>query len=313
MISIMGIVNVTPDSFWEPSRAFSPDAAVRRVRAMLEQGADIIDIGAVSTRPGAAPIQVSEEWARLSPVLTALVREGICTEISDGGSTEVGDSERTEMSDGERRTAWPRISIDTTSAEIVRRCYETIGRFLVNDISAGEDDPDMLPTVGGHGLPFVAMHKRGGPVSMDALCSYPQGVVPALLDYFRDFEARAGRFGIRDWILDPGLGFAKTPEQCWEILRRLPELRVLGRPILIGAADKRFTRSVPDWVEPLLRNGAGAENGTEVAHRLAIAGGAEILRVHDVGRLKMSVRYEAKKDGPEVKKDGPERGAQMTE
>ena len=157
------------------------------------------------------------------------------------------------------------VPIDTTRAEVVRRAYSLAGDFIVNDISAGEDDPQMLPLVGSLGLEYVAMHKRGNPRSMDALCDYPEGVVAAVQDYFAAFAARAERCGVRRWILDPGLGFAKTAAQNWELLSHLGEFGRFGRPILIGAADKRFT--------------AG---DTEKAHRLALANGAGILRVHDV-------------------------------
>ena len=165
------------------------------------------------------------------------------------------------------------LSVDTTRAEIVRRVYDCAGPFVVNDISAGEDDPGMLETVGRLGLPYVAMHKRGGPRSMDALCDYPDGGMPALVAYFTEFARRAEAAGITDWILDPGLGFAKTAEQNWEILSGLDALRVFGRPILIGAADKRFT---------------GGD--TEKAHRLALAHGADILRVHDVAAAMQTLR-----------------------
>lgn len=233
MFRIMGIVNLTPDSFWAPSRATAAEA-VSRMAAMISRGADIVDLGAVSTRPGAADVDLETEWARLEPVLSAL----------DGTV---------------------RISIDTTRAEIVRRAYSLAGDFIVNDISAGEDDPQMLPLVGSLGLEYVAMHKRGNPRSMDTLCDYPEGVVAAVQDYFDAFAARAERCGVRRWILDPGLGFAKTAAQNWELLSHLGEFGRFGRPILIGAADKRFT--------------AG---DTEKAHRLALANGADILRVHDV-------------------------------
>lgn len=230
----MAIVNLTPDSFYEPSRVWSDtaDAAVARIRQLLDDGADIIDLGAVSTRPGAADVPVEEEWRRLEPVLTAL-------------------------------SELPLFSIDTTSAEIVRRAYGVLGEFIVNDISAGEDDPEMLPTVAELGLPYIAMHKRGNPRSMDSLVEYPDGIMAELLRYFEAFSAKAEALGIHDWILDPGLGFAKTIEQNWEILEHLEELKVFGRPILIGAADKRFTRG-----------------NTAAAHELAIAHGADILRVH---------------------------------
>ena len=229
----MAIVNLTPDSFFAPSRVRAEEAQ-ERIRTLCSQGAEIIDLGAISTRPGAADVSLEEEWRRLEPVVRA----------------------------------WDRnipLSVDTVRAEIVRRVYDCAGSFLVNDISAGEDDPDMLATVGRLGLPYVAMHKRGNPRTMDAQVDYPQGVVPALVDYFTEFTRRAEEYGIADWILDPGLGFAKTAEQNWEILEKLDWLRGFDRPILIGAADKRFT---------------GGD--TERAHRLAIRHGADILRVHDV-------------------------------
>lgn len=227
----MGILNLTPDSFWEPSRWNM---------SMLESGADIIDIGAVSTRPGAGDVPLEEEWRRLAPVLNAV----------PGGL---------------------RISIDTTRAEIVRRAYETMGPFIVNDISAGEDDPGMLPLVGRLGLRYVAMHKRGGPRTMDGLCDYGN-VVEDVLDYFRRFERMALENGIGEWILDPGFGFAKTSEQNIELLRSLGSFKVFGRPVLAGIADKRFT--------------AGR---TEYWHLEALRAGADILRVHDVAAARKTV------------------------
>ena len=240
MTHIMAIVNLTPDSFHAPSRVAAEQAGAR-IRTLCAQGADIIDLGAVSTRPGAAEVPPEEEWRRRAPVLRAWDAPAL-------------------------------LSVDTTRAEIVRRVYDCVGPFLVNDISAGEDDPDMLATVGRLGLPFVAMHKRGGPRTMDALCDYPEGVVPALVAYFSDFARRAEEHGIAEWVLDPGLGFAKTAEQNWEILEKLDWLRGFDRPILIGAADKRFT---------------GGD--TEKAHRLALAHGADILRVHDVAAARRTI------------------------
>ena len=225
MVQLMGIINLTPDSFWAPSRYNM---------AILNSRADIIDVGAVSTRPGAADVSVEEEWRRLEPFLRAW------------------DNPR-------------RLSIDTTSSEIVRRAYDCVGPFLVNDISAGEDDLEMLPTVGRLGLGYVAMHKRGNPRTMDSLCEPDCDIIEVLNAYFAEFSRKAGDCGIRDWILDPGLGFAKTAEQNVEILRRLPELNKYGRPLLIGAADKRFTCG-----------------DTEKYHLMALRGGADILRVHDV-------------------------------
>lgn len=239
MTEIMGIINLTPDSFFPDSRCSVQDAAARIAR-MLDDGADIIDIGAVSTRPGAGDVGTEEEWRRLSPVLPML--EGV------------------------------RFSVDTTSAEIVRRVFREAGPFIVNDISAGEDDPEMLPAVAGLGLEYVAMHKRGNPRTMDSLCSYPRGVVAELAGYFKNFADRAEALGIRNWVLDPGFGFAKTEEQNLELLERLGEFKTLGRPILVGIADKRFTHG-----------------DTEKYHRIALQNGADILRVHDVAAAKKLV------------------------
>lgn len=243
MLKIMGIINLTPDSFWASSRVSATDA-LPRMSGMAADGADIIDLGAVSTRPGAADVGVEEEWSRLEPVLRSLA--------SDSVRSEYG-LQATEF------------SIDTTSAEIVRRAYDLIGSYIVNDISAGEDDPAMLSTVSELKLSYIAMHKRGNPRTMDRRCEYPEGVVAALDSYFEAFSAKAAELGIEDWILDPGLGFAKTPEQNWDLIGHLESFRHFAKPILIGAADKRFTRG-----------------DTEKAHRLAVAHGADILRVHDV-------------------------------
>lgn len=234
---LMGVVNLTPDSFREETRAMSPEAVQARVASLLRRGCSIIDFGAVSTRPGAADIPVETEWERLQPALDYLVSE---------------------------MAGIPSVSVDTTSAEIVRRVYDRIGRFIVNDISAGEDDPQMLPTVAELGLPYIAMHKRGNPRSMDSLTDYPRGVVAEVDEYFRIFAARAEALGIREWILDPGFGFAKDTKQNWELLENLEVFRHFGRPILVGVADKRFTTAT----------------GSAYAERLAEERGADILRIH---------------------------------
>ena len=223
----MGVINLTPDSFYEPSRYNY---------AMLErEDVQIIDVGAVSTRPGAPDVELEEEWRRLEPFLRMWAME----------------------------QRGKQLSIDTTRAEIVRRAYEVVGPFIVNDISAGHDDPQMLPTVGRLGLTFIAMHKRGNPRTMDSLADPETDIIAQLLEYFRDFEEQARAHGISDWILDPGLGFAKTERQNIEIIERLGELTVFGRPILIGVADKRFTHGDTAKYEKM-----GAENG------------AHILRIH---------------------------------
>ena len=277
MIQLMAAINLTPDSFYEPSRVDS-SKALSRISEFVMSGVSIIDLGAVSTRPGAKPVSVKKEWHRLCPVLSALARD---IRLSKYGVDRDF-----------------RISVDTTSAEIVRRTYDTIGPFIVNDISAGEDDSEMLQVVAGLGLTYIAMHKRGTPVNMDLMTDYPGGVMRELLDYFRVFARHAGSLGIKDWIIDPGLGFAKTDAQNWEILRKLNQLASFDKPVLVAAADKRFTHKVPVQVNRWFvgNSSAGARleyglpedmqncavSGTDVANVLAISKGANILRVHDI-------------------------------
>ncbi len=226
MVKIMGIINLTPDSFFAPSRYNM---------SILESNADIVDIGAISTRPGAEDVSEEEEWSRLLPFL---------------------EQWRQSPPKGKQ------LSIDTTRASIVQKAFDTVGPFIVNDISAGEDDSAMLPAVRSLGLPYIAMHKRGNPRTMDSLADTGSDIIVQLLDYFERF---ANDCGLDKWILDPGLGFAKSKEQNIEIVQRLGELKRIGRPILIGAADKRFT-----------------EGNTEYYHLLALRQGADIFRVHDV-------------------------------
>lgn len=234
MALLMGILNLAPDSFFEASRVEAADI-VPEAERMCRAGASILDIGAVSSRPGAREVSVGEEWERLAPALTRLRGRGF------------------------------RLSIDTRSSEIVRRAHELVGDFIVNDISAGEDDPEMLETVKRLGLRYVAMHKRGNPRTMDTLCEYPDGVVGELLSYFKRFSERASGL---DWILDPGLGFAKTPEQNWEILRSLHRFKAFGRPVLVGYADKRFLSFPPK----------GVPDGPSYARELSAE--ADIVRLH---------------------------------
>ena len=303
---LMGVVNLTPDSFREDTRAMTAAAVRRRVESLLERGCGIIDFGAVSTRPGAASVPVEAEWQRLQRAIDVICTDGrlvtlpetvsqLCCSTPPCASLTVPPLSVPSVSrtcDQNTPTASltvpplsvprvaavsggvPSVSVDTTSAEIVRRVYGRIGRFIVNDISAGEDDPQMLPTVAELGLPYIAMHKRGNPRSMDSLTDYPQGVVAAVDGYFRDFAARAEELGISEWILDPGFGFAKSAEQNWELLEKLPAFRHFGRPILVGVADKRFTRTVNPFAAE------GPATGSAYAERLAGERGADILRVH---------------------------------
>lgn len=253
-IDIMGIVNITDNSYFAESRCLGSDGEpdmeriVARAARMLEDGATILDIGACSTRPGSEPVGAEEEWRRLCPVLKAVSARfpEVC------------------------------ISVDTYWASVVSRAFDLIGPFIVNDISAGEDDPDMLHTVAELGLTYVAMHKRGTPKTMQSLTDYPDGVVAEVSRYFRDFAEKADAAGIKDWILDPGYGFAKTIEQNYELLAGLSEVTVPGRRTLVGVSRKsmiyRLFGTSPEESLP----------ETQVLHLAALQRGADILRVHDV-------------------------------
>ena len=236
-IDIMGIVNVTDDSYFAESRCSDTDAVLSRISRMVEEGVDIVDIGACSSRPGSVPVGAEEEWRRLAPVLPAV------------------------------REAFPdlRISVDTYWSSVVSRTYDAIGDFIVNDISAGDDDPAMLSLVGNLGLEYVAMHKRPD---------------RKLIPYFKDFAAKAEEYGIKDWILDPGFGFAKTVEQNYEVLSGLPDiigaLRDASPRILIGVSRKSMI------YKPLGITPEEALPATQAVHMAALMAGADILRVHDV-------------------------------
>ena len=215
----------------------------------------MVDIGACSTRPGSKPVGAGEEWRRLEPALKAL------------------------------REAFPAlaVSIDTYWVSVVERAYDCIGPFTVNDISAGAYDPAMLPLVGRLGLPYIAMHLCGTPETMQSLTDYPDGVTAEVLRYFEAFAGRAAEAGVKDWILDPGFGFAKTVEQNWTLLREMDRLRVLGRPLLAGVSRKSMIYKrfgiTPEEALP----------ATQVAHYMALERGATWLRVHDVAEARRTV------------------------
>ena len=258
----MGIINLTDNSYFNASRCLAADgrtdvgAFLGRVRQMMAEGAHILDIGACSSRPGAEPVSAETEWKRLEPALKAL---------------------RAEFPD------LP-VSVDTWRADVAERVHDLIGPFWINDISAGEDDPAMLATVGRLGLRYIAMHKRGTSLTMQSLTDYAPDpeqpdlspVTAAILRYFRDFSVRAEKAGIRDWVLDPGFGFAKTVGQNYQLLKELDRLQVLGREILVGISRKSMIYKkfniTPEEALP----------ATQVLHAEALRRGASILRVHDV-------------------------------
>ena len=183
---VMGIVNVNNESFYESSRVTRCSDFLQRIDSMINSGAKIIDIGGCSTRPGSIPVSLEQEWEYIEEPLLMLKGRDLKGVL---------------------------ISIDTFRSDIVKRAHKVIGNFIVNDISAGEDDNLMLQTIGELGLTYIAMHKRGTPSTMVNLCDYPNGVTNEIIDYFTLFHKKAMRFGIKNYIIDPGLGFAKTIEQ----------------------------------------------------------------------------------------------------
>ena len=253
-IDVMGIVNLTDDSYYAESRCADVESTLRRVGQMLDEGATIIDIGACSTRPGSQPVGAAEEWRRLEKVLVPI------------------------------REMYPdaKISIDTYWSEIVSRTYDSIGDFIVNDISAGEDDPMMLPLVGKLGLRYVAMHKRGNPETMQSLTDYDD-IIDDILSYFKSFSEKALQFEINDWILDPGFGFAKTIDQNYEMLSRLEEFKALDKPVLVGVSRKSMIYKLLG-ISP-----EDALPATQALHLKALQLGADILRVHDVAEAAQTV------------------------
>lgn len=254
-IDVMGIVNLTDDSYFAGSRCTDVPAALGRIGRMLDEGAGIIDIGACSTRPGSLLVDEEEEWRRLEPLLTVL------------------------------RASFPdvRISLDTFRSSVVSRAHDLIGHFIVNDISAGEDDPEMLPCVARLGLGYVAMHKRGTPSVMQDLCDY-EDVVKDVASYFKGFGSRAREAGVKDWILDPGFGFAKTVEQNYALLKGLHLLRAEQcTRVLVGVSRKSMI------TKPLGITPDEALPATQAVHLAALQNGADILRVHDVAEAVRTV------------------------
>ena len=248
-VKVMAIVNITPDSFFSSSRNNAYDDVVRRVEQSVAEGADILDLGGYSSRPGANDISVDEEWRR--------VQMGLDAVRSVGGDV--------------------RVSIDTFRSEIVRRAYEHYGRFTVNDISAGEQDEHMVSTVARLGLEYVAMHMRGRSDTMQSLTQYDNGVVADVEQYLRRRADELVAEGIeRDRIiLDPGYGFAKSVEQNWQLLDVVEPL-CKDYKVLVGVSRKSMI------YKPLGLSPEEVLPGSLALAWEAMRRGACVLRVHDV-------------------------------
>jgi dihydropteroate synthase len=242
----MGILNATPDSFYAGSRINALDAMLAKAESMLEEGATMLDIGGASTRPGAEEVPMEEELRRVLPGIQAILR----------------------------RFPDAVLSIDTYQSGVAKAAVEA-GAGLVNDVSGGLWDAAMIPTVAALRVPYIAMHAKEKPVTMQQAPQYAD-VVTKVFDHLRTVLQRCNEDGIFDVILDPGFGFAKNSAHNFTLLQNLESLRALGRPLLAGISRKGMVYRTLG-VEP-----EDALNGSTVLHTIALMKGASILRVHDV-------------------------------
>lgn len=252
---VMGIINVTPDSFYEASRTPGRDAIAARLEAMMAEGADIIDIGGYSSRPGAAEVSPDVEYARLASALEIV------------------------------RTRYPEavVSVDTFRGSVARRCVEEWEADIINDIGGGTLDPEMWPTVADLNVPYILMHTRGTPATMQGLTEYADVVADVISDLA--FKAsRLRQMGVADIIIDPGYGFAKTVEQNYRLLAAIPELKRMGMPVLAGISHKTMI-----W-KPLGITPAESTLPTVALDAVALQLGADIIRVHEVLPAVQTVR-----------------------
>ena len=255
---VMAIVNVTPDSFYAGSRKEDSASLHARIEQVVREGASMVDVGGYSSRPGAAEVPLEEEWRRVERGISA-VRE-VAPEMT--------------------------VSVDTFRAEVAQRAVEKFGEVIVNDISAGELDAAMIPAVADMGVPYIAMHMKGTPQTMQQQTDYDCGIVTSVTEYFRDKTAQLLTAGIcrENLILDPGFGFAKTLEQNYELLAGLNRLVGEGFPVLAGLSRKsmiyKYLGSTPE----------AALAGTIALDWECLMKGATILRVHDVREAVDSVR-----------------------
>ncbi|MGK7931388.1 MAG: dihydropteroate synthase [Microcystaceae cyanobacterium] len=249
---IMGILNVTPDSFSDGGQFDTIETAFCQAKQLIAEGADIVDIGGQSSRPGAQIIPLEEELKRIIPIIKVIRQE---SQIP--------------------------LSIDTTRARVATEAI-AVGADIVNDVSGGTDDEQMLPQVGQLGVPMILMHRRGTAQTMQSLTDYGD-----LLGEIKDFlfkqmsQAQNAGISAEKLIIDPGIGFAKNYEQNIQILQQLREFQTLNCPILVGVSRKSFIGHILQQSDPKKRIW-----GTAAAHCLAIAQGADILRVHDVAVMK---------------------------
>ena len=243
---VMGILNVTPNSFFDGGKYSNESEILSQVKKMLNDGATFIDIGAYSSKPNAEFVSEEEELERIVPIVNLILKNLPET----------------------------LISIDTFRSEVARICIEN-GAAIINDITAGTGDDKMMETVAKYNVPYIMMHMKGNPQTMQTMTNY-KNIAKEMLFYFSEKVAKARSFGINDLIIDPGFGFAKTVEQNYEVLQKLELLQILELPLLAGFSRKSM-------IYKYLKSSAEeALNGTTVLNTIALTKGAKILRVHDV-------------------------------
>jgi dihydropteroate synthase len=265
---VMAVVNVTPDSFSDGGASLAPEDAVRHGLQAVQDGADLVDVGGESTRPGAQRVTEAQERARVLPVVERL---------ADAGAV---------------------VSVDTMRASVAAAALDA-GAQLVNDVSGGLADPDMLPLVAQREVPYVVMHWRGHSADMQGRAHYDDVVADVCEELAARLEAcaRAG-VDLQRVLVDPGLGFAKTPEHSWALLRGLPALAALGRPLLVGASRKGFLGAALAAPDGTTRPARDRDAATAAVSVLAAQAGAWAVRVHDAGPSADAVRVVAAAAGP---------------
>ena len=252
---VMGILNITPDSFYDGGLYNKPEKILQRLNQMISEGASVIDIGAYSSRPGAANISEKDELKRLIPVLELIVKN------------------------------FPDliVSVDTFRANIAKNVVIDYGVSIINDISAGELDNKMFETVSELKVPYIMMHMKGRPENMQKNAQY-KNLIKELINYFAEKVNRLKELGHNDIIIDPGFGFSKTQDQNYEILKNLNDFQIFDLPVLVGVSRKSMIYKFLDV------NPGNALNGTTIINTIALQKGANILRVHDVKEAYESIK-----------------------
>lgn len=250
---VMGILNVTPDSFYDGKRYDDEVSALNQTEKMLTEGADFIDVGGYSTRPGAAAISVDDELGRVLPVIKSILK----------------------------KFPSAMVSIDTFRSEVAKQAVET-GAMMINDVSGGALDDNMFSTVASLKVPYVLMHMRGDSQTMTQQTEY-DNLIKDITDYFHQKLFQLHSLGVKDIFVDPGFGFAKTAEQNFELLKKMDHFQIFGKPILAGLSRKSMI-----W-KTLNAQPENALNGTTVLNTIALQKGASILRVHDVREARESI------------------------